>query len=169
MSHTTRQPSPPDSFNPLAGIRCFLTYSPDGQKTFKLDPGFNPLAGIRCFLTQQRFEKPCLLQDFRFNPLAGIRCFLTNSLALADRTAAMSFNPLAGIRCFLTHPKNSSHDQPGRDGFNPLAGIRCFLTRGQFEVNAEWLFAFQSPSGDSLFSDADAATTVAASARVSIP
>ena len=38
-------------FNPLAGIRCFLTLSPHeatGRGYFEC---FNPLAGIRCFLT----------------------------------------------------------------------------------------------------------------------
>ena len=38
-------------------------------------------------------------------------------------------------------------------GFNPLAGIRCFLTHPQPEQVIDDLDMFQSPSGDSLFSD----------------
>ena len=37
-------------FNPLAGIRCFLTmYNKPGDR--ELVMSFNPLVGIRCFLT----------------------------------------------------------------------------------------------------------------------
>ena len=36
--------------------------------------------------------------------------------------------------------------------FNPLAGIRCFLTMVLGPV-LQILYPFQSPSGDSLFSD----------------
>ena len=64
-----------EGFNPLAGIRCFLTmYNKPGDR--ELVMSFNPLAGIRCFLT-------CCPDSFLdsfvycFNPLAGIRCFLT--------------------------------------------------------------------------------------------
>ena len=38
-------------------------------------------------------------------------------------------------------------------GFNPLAGIRCFLTIDLQSGQKRVLLAFQSPSGDSLFSD----------------
>ena len=43
---------------------------------------FNPLAGIRCFLTRVRqpvYEWP----SSGFNPLAGIRCFLTSGTGQA--------------------------------------------------------------------------------------
>ena len=43
-------------------------------KTWK---GFNPLAGIRCFLTKIKEKKNEKNFYFCFNPLAGIRCFLT--------------------------------------------------------------------------------------------
>ena len=66
--------------------------------------GFNPLAGIRCFLTPSRRQLPAASRTIGFNPLAGIRCFLTlhapHLSAPLDWPA--SFNPLAGIRCFLT-------------------------------------------------------------------
>ena len=65
----------------------------------------------------------------------------------------LGFNPLAGIRCFLTEAISVSQSRFERDCFNPLAGIRCFLT----ENNRRWTQPvhqrFQSPSGDSLFSD----------------
>ena len=37
--------------------------------------------------------------------------------------------------------------------FNPLAGIRCFLTLILCDARMQFLELFQSPSGDSLFSD----------------
>ena len=40
-----------DSFNPLAGIRCFLTFMRRGCLRLFKRSRFNPLAGIRCFLT----------------------------------------------------------------------------------------------------------------------
>ena len=64
--------------------------------------GFNPLAGIRCFLTfEQRLRENWA--DNSFNPLAGIRCFLTVTVVMRlASSAGHGFNPLAGIRCFLT-------------------------------------------------------------------
>ena len=42
-------------------------------------------------------------------------------------------------------------------GFNPLAGIRCFLTDFvKFSHTKKLYNSFQSPSGDSLFSDVEA-------------
>ena len=64
-------------FNPLAGIRCFLT-SPTMPKADSNDTSFNPLAGIRCFLTDMILVREKVLFVMGFNPLAGIRCFLTN-------------------------------------------------------------------------------------------
>ena len=164
-------------FNPLAGIRCFLTadvsailnapeadmfQSPSGDSLFSdgietnsfagSDDGFNPLAGIRCFLTPLNI---CFLQHLQvigFNPLAGIRCFLTayDILSLISRYL-VGFNPLAGIRCFLTNT-GSKIENDLLKSFNPLAGIRCFLTA--ILCNTPCCIAgFQSPSGDSLFSD----------------
>ena len=40
----------------------------------------------------------------------------------------------------------------GYASFNPLAGIRCFLTEIS-DTLCRWCALFQSPSGDSLFSD----------------
>ena len=43
-------------FNPLAGIRCFLTmYNKPGDRELVMN--FNPLAGIRCCLTIEKDEK----------------------------------------------------------------------------------------------------------------
>ena len=47
--------------------------------------------------------------------------------------------------------KNFSIEQV--DCFNPLAGIRCFLTELVSQVTKSQRDSFQSPSGDSLFSD----------------
>ena len=64
--------------------------------------GFNPLTGIRCFLTRLgRYQIP-EAWPVCFNPLAGIRCFLTDILVEVYGLDVKSFNPLAGIRCFLT-------------------------------------------------------------------
>ena len=38
---------------------------------------FNPLTGIRCFLTDDATDRASQNDDVRFNPLTGIRCFLT--------------------------------------------------------------------------------------------
>ena len=62
-------------FNPLAGIRCFLTNHGERAERHDIEC-FNPLAGIRCFLTYHRCRRS-LPRFQRFNPLAGIRCFLT--------------------------------------------------------------------------------------------
>ena len=90
-------------------------------------PSFNPLAGIRCFLTPYGSLFTIATTTTRFNPLAGIRCFLTT------------------LRTMLTRCKVV--------GFNPLAGIRCFLTVLVDSMTSYHLTEFQSPSGDSLFSD----------------
>ena len=65
------------------------------------------------------------------------------------------FNPLAGIRCFLTNIIRGIERVPSANCFNPLAGIRCFLTQKQLRrCDQPPHPRFQSPSGDSLFSDA---------------
>ena len=69
----------------------------------------------------------CIFFTPRFNPLAGIRCFLTE---------------VEDMDCIFFTPR-----------FNPLAGIRCFLTPGASPRQPKRR-QFQSPSGDSLFSDA---------------
>ena len=64
---------------------------------------FNPLVGIRCFLTM--YNKPGDRElVMSFNPLAGIHCFLTHPITISTiwLNWIVSFNPLAGIRCFLT-------------------------------------------------------------------
>ena len=43
-------------------------------------------------------------------------------------------------------------------GFNPLAGIRCIQTWGLVLATMLALLGFQSPGGDSLYSDSGAAT-----------
>ncbi len=45
----------------------------------KSNTGFNPLTGIRCFLTCGVIDKFWNSFDVCFNPLTGIRCFLTGS------------------------------------------------------------------------------------------
>ena len=87
-----------------------------------------------------------------FNPLAGIRCFLTCGAWETDEEYLQRFNPLAGIRCFLTLRVGEIDIDIDYECFNPLAGIRCFLTVCYLSIDAVVL-AFQSPSGDSLFSD----------------
>ena len=44
--------------------------------------------------------------------------------------------------------------KPSHICFNPLAGIRCFLTYTKLWGRSTRQAMFQSPSGDSLFSDA---------------
>ena len=67
--------------------------------------------------------------------------------------ALISFNPLAGIRCFLTQLQVDETGYFSVDSFNPLAGIRCFLTGRGWAAKGGLAETFQSPSGDSLFSD----------------
>ena len=43
-------------------------------------------------------------------------------------------------------------------GFNPLTGIRCFLTTARMDFVTDIGEPFQSPHGDSLFSDSTLAT-----------
>ena len=88
-------------FNPLTGIRCFLTQMLKA-KTVDEELGFNPLTGIRCFLTPGRRSGIGYWTDARFNPLTGIRCFLTYQTMLDNGHTIEGFNPLTGIRCFLT-------------------------------------------------------------------
>ena len=71
---------------------------------------------------------------------------------MAEDVEDRGFNPLAGIRCFLTLQKYSD-DPIELKGFNPLAGIRCFLTYIGGNAGRHRYRVFQSPSGDSLFSD----------------
>ena len=73
--------TPTHSFNPLAGIRCFLTKYEAREAEYAAErKGFNPLAGIRCFLTQLTVTEKAEMK-LCFNPLAGIRCFLTSESA----------------------------------------------------------------------------------------
>ena len=53
----------------------------------ELETSFNPLAGIRCFLT----EYGCDFLRYRlcFNPLAGIRCFLTGGTEILTHSELM--------------------------------------------------------------------------------
>ena len=111
-----------------------------------------------------------------FNPLAGIRCIQTMYTTLYTSTEHFGFNPLAGIRCIQTVVINSS-SQNASVCFNPLAGIRCIQTpqsvegcQGWIRVSIPWRgfvvfrretqsnrwgtkVTFQSPGGDSLYSD----------------
>ena len=65
-----QSPSGDSLFSDVTSAQTFL----DPQTP--LEKRFNPLAGIRCFLTHRASQ---VLKDHRvgFNPLAGIRCFLT--------------------------------------------------------------------------------------------
>ena len=75
-----------------------LIYAWDGQRM-----RFNPLAGIRCFLTPVKGAGDVAVKRGpSFNPLAGIRCFLTSAHQRSGNGGRVCFNPLAGIRCFLT-------------------------------------------------------------------
>ena len=87
-----------------------------------------------------------------FNPLTGIRSFLTRTQAERTGEVEGGFNPLTGIRSFLTRSATPCPSHPS-SGFNPLTGIRSFLTvdpSGHY-INKEG--TFQSPHGDSFFSD----------------
>jgi len=80
----------------------------------------------------------------RFNPLTGIRSFLTYTYPLRKRDRCTRFNPLTGIRSFLT------------------------VNQGNFASLAQGLF--QSPHGDSFFSDTgDWARAMRGLENVSIP
>ena len=61
------------------------------------------------------------------------------------------FNPLTGIRSFLTKPDRRGLAADPH-GFNPLTGIRSFLTERK-RFNGRLFCVFQSPHGDSFFSD----------------
>ena len=87
---------------------------------------FNPLAGIRCFLTSCGWLSKNSREPKRFNPLAGIRCFLTSIGKWISASGAVFQSPsgdslFSDVYRFGTVPA-------ARPSFNPLAGIRCFLT-----------------------------------------
>ena len=88
---------------------------------------FNPLAGIRCFLTEP-LSTASASSTLSFNPLAGIRCFLTCVWLLDDGTYAVEFQSPCGDSLF-SDTVGCHCDYAGQiRSFNPLAGIRCFLT-----------------------------------------
>ena len=66
----------------------------------------------------------------------------------------MGFNPLTGIRSFLTQARQRGNTLPCNLRFNPLTGIRSFLTNNVWMFGDELTPEFQSPHGDSFFSDA---------------
>ena len=94
-------------------------------------------------------------QPTRFNPLAGIRCFLTSSSIFANRSTV--FQSPSGDSLFSDpHPLDEAlylRESGFTHRFNPLAGIRCFLTWHIYFGRMAHGRGFQSPSGDSLFSD----------------
>ena len=110
--------------------------------------GFNPLTGIRSFLTRLPGMRCGGFASTCFNPLTGIRSFLTRLPGMrCGGFASTCFNPLTGIRSFLTYWRVDHADNKAQ-GFNPLTGIRSFLTK-QSGPSARAQSPFQSPHGDS--------------------
>ncbi|GEM_PF-2280102 len=62
---------------------------------------FNPLTGIRSFLTIL-VSGLTTCTSLCFNPLTGIRSFLTILVSGLTTCTSLCFNPLTGIRSFLT-------------------------------------------------------------------
>ena len=88
---------------------------------------FNPLAGIRCFLTATVDDGKIGQMPIRFNPLAGIRCFLTEWTSMLNEPPKAFQSPSGDSLFSDNETKNDAHKRCAR--FNPLAGIRCFLTK----------------------------------------
>ena len=142
-----------EGFNPLTGIRSFLTPSTRhgprrGSQWFQSPHGDS-------FLSDQRVEVNRTLQHTmeRFNPLTGIRSFLTEQHGVTiGHQKPIRFNPLTGIRSFLTAWHVGLRNDH-RYRFNPLTGIRSFLTMSGIRWTARAVATFQSPHGDSFLSD----------------
>ena len=139
-------------FNPLAGIRCFLTNSLH-REDLRRAQSFQSPCGDSLFSDVSHLAKQCQLQ-MRFNPLAGIRCFLTETGEKNENKFVSTFQSPCGDSLFSDANPQSGCVVTASAGFNPLAGIRCFLTdvQGGFLAMPE-VMSFQSPCGDSLFSD----------------
>ena len=88
-----------------------------------------------------------------FNPLAGIRCFLTRIHGIHGCKAMYLFQSPSGDSLFSDRRDGYVESAEFDQRFNPLAGIRCFLTELHARVAENKAWGFQSPSGDSLFSD----------------
>ena len=161
------------SRNPLAGIRCFLTFScfwekykanqsqsPGGDSLFsdkcgQVTPSStpwsrNPLAGIRCFLTQI-YGVSWTTSQFASQSPDGDSLFSDVSYpGWLTATAAMSQSP-GGDSLFSDRIPASAH-RTAASCRNPLAGIRCFLTFYENGLHPQAKLS-QSPGGDSLFFD----------------
>ena len=164
-------------FNPLAGIRCFLTLFCLVSATFFLAIGFNPLAGIRCFLTTQQESGETNRRTATFQSPSGDSLFSDPWETYCSIYRRQAFQSPSGDSLFSDplHQRDvpwfrgSAFQSPSGDSlfsdtmefestvrdesFNPLAGIRCFLTSPIRRGLTLEICTFQSPSGDSLFSD----------------
>ena len=144
--------------------------------------------------SDSQYEKSGKWSNTSFNPLAGIRCIQTcRGCGTLGGYYWTRFNPLAGIRCIQTGGDDYEKDRDGKVSipwrgfvvfrltdaeydlyhsllsFNPLAGIRCIQTLYNSH-EWSWAVAFQSPGGDSLYSDSVYAEHGGAGClRVSIP
>ena len=79
-----------------------------------------------------------------FNPLAGIRCFLTHILELSYFEPGYGFQSPSGDSLFSDVVTASDHGL-SVSSFNPLAGIRCFLTNEKEQSNLENFYAVSIP------------------------
>ena len=113
---------------------------------------FNPLTGIRSILTRRVIE----LMEYHSGEFQSPHgdSFYSDFLhdAIRKQRVVARFNPLTGIRSFLTVsacPERANLF----DSFNPLTGIRSFLTSNAASAIRWARGKFQSPYGDSFFSD----------------
>ena len=69
---------------------------------FSPEYGFNPLAGIRCFLTLLGNTKIDYDKELFQSPSGDSLFSDQNDVLYLQSSSLPRFNPLAGIRCFLT-------------------------------------------------------------------
>jgi len=80
------------------------------------------------------------------------------------------FQSPGGDSLFSDRSQGTESPSTSPTNFNPLAGIRCFLTWKLYEGWGDPTEGFQSPGGDSLFSDdLPEAATKTETAEISIP
>ena len=90
------------------------------------------------------FQSPC-----------GDSLFSDAAMGLVKCALEIVFQSPCGDSLFSDQCVDRLNELQADEGFNPLAGIRCFLTRHLAKADSRSLlpYLFQSPCGDSLFSD----------------
>ena len=158
-----------ESFNPLAGIRCFLTARPPGQRP-GVQMGFNPLAGIRCFLTTLYRVTDSVDSWYRFQSPSGDSLFSDVTQLFSVHLSEFKFQSPSGDSLF-SDALDCCRSVVAVDWFQSPSGDSLFSdAKVTLEFENQDEIAFQSPSGDSLFSDeAAAAIQFRNTPRVSIP